>query len=208
MHRWGLRCQAGGCAGTRVRCPGRRKRRDGTPSCERVADGSPAVLWKVPGPDGRRGDGSVEADTEGPALTCASRPARLGGERGDQVPVVAPAISFRSGSWMGGTAFWRPGSQESQAGRYQLRSPRRDIAAGMRMPRTTVASMSTAAAIATPNILNSISDSVAKMENTATMITAALVTTPALPPIPPVIAWGVLHPRCRSSRMRDRMNTW
>ena len=32
----------------------------------------------------------------------------------------------------------------------------------------------------TPNTLNSISDSVAKIENTATMIAAALVTTPAL----------------------------
>ena len=41
---------------------------------------------------------------------------------------------------------------------------------------------------ATPNILNSITESVAKCENTATMITAALVTTPALAPIPPMIA--------------------
>ena len=47
-----------------------------------------------------------------------------------------------------------------------------------------VASMSTAAAMATPNSLNSISPSVAKIENTATMITAALVTTPALDEIP------------------------
>ena len=48
--------------------------------------------------------------------------------------------------------------------------------------------MSTATAMATPNILNSIRDRVAKIENTATMITAALVTTPALRAMPSVIA--------------------
>jgi hypothetical protein len=46
--------------------------------------------------------------------------------------------------------------------------------------------MSTAAAMPTPNILNSIADRAAKIENTATMITAALVTTPALAAMPPV----------------------
>src|SRR4029453_3713696 len=132
-------------------------------------------------------------------------PAQRG--EGDYLPVAAPAISFLAAPPAAGTAFCLPGSQDSQPRRYQLRSPSSDIAAGMSTPRTTVASMSTAAAIATPNILNSISDSVAKMENTATMITAALVTTPALPAIPPVIDWGVLHPRTRSSRRRDRMNT-
>src|SRR5215469_16705307 len=63
----------------------------------------------------------------------------------------------------------------SQAGRYQLRSPSIAIAAGISTPRTMVASMSTAEAMPMPNILNSITDSVAKIENTATMITAALV---------------------------------
>jgi len=48
------------------------------------------------------------------------------------------------------------------------------------MPRTTVASMSTAAARPTPSVLVSTMGSVARMENTATMITAALVATPAL----------------------------
>src|SRR6516165_1347868 len=127
---------------------------------------------------------------------------------GDQPPAVAAAISFWGAASMGGTDCWRPGSQDSQRGRYQLRSPRRDIDAGISTPRTTVASMRTAAARATPNILNSITDSVAKMENTATMITAALVTTPALPAIPPVIDSRVVHPRIRSSLIRDRMNTW
>ena len=51
-----------------------------------------------------------------------------------------------------------------------------------------VASMRIATAMATPKILNSISDSVAKIENTATMITAALVTTPALRAMPSLTA--------------------
>jgi hypothetical protein len=71
-----------------------------------------------------------------------------------------------------------------------------------------VASISTAAAMATPNILNSISDSVAKIENTATMIAAALVTTPALLAMPPVIACRADAPPSRSSLIRLRMNTW
>src|SRR5262249_60607962 len=103
-------------------------------------------------------------------------PARRHGVDDDQPPVAVVAISFRAAPPAGGTAFCWPGSQDSQRGRYQLRSPSRDIAAGMSTPRTTVASMSTAAAIATPDILNSISDSVAQMEDTPTMVTAPLVT--------------------------------
>ena len=71
-----------------------------------------------------------------------------------------------------------------------------------------VASISTAAAVPTPRIFRSMSGSVAKMENTATMISAALVTTPALLAMPPVTASRVVAPRSRSSRMRLRMNTW
>ena len=56
--------------------------------------------------------------------------------------------------------------------------------------------------MATPNTLNSISDRVAKMENTATMITAALVTTPALRAMPSVIAARVDAPPSRSSLIR------
>jgi hypothetical protein len=62
----------------------------------------------------------------------------------------------------------------------QHRSPQQGLAAGNRMPRTTVASMSTAAARPTPSVLVSTMGSAARMENTATMITAALVATPAL----------------------------
>ena len=40
------------------------------------------------------------------------------------------------------------------------------------------------------------------------MITAALVTTPALLATPPTTASVVLAPRARSSRIRLRMNTW
>ena len=93
-------------------------------------------------------------------------------------------------------------------GPLQARSPSMARPAGSRTPRTMVASMSTATAMATPNILNSISDSVAKIENTATMIAAALVTTPALLAIPPVIAFGADAPPSRSSLIRLRMNTW
>ena len=56
------------------------------------------------------------------------------------------------------------------------------------MPRTTVASISTAAAMPTPRIFSSTSDRVAKIEKTATMISAALVTTPALEAMPPTTA--------------------
>src|SRR5262249_1248290 len=133
--------------------------------------------------DGLSARGTPRADTERADPSRGGPSVGRGGEGrgGDYLPGAAPAISFSPTLWMAGTTFCLPGSQDSQPGRYQLRSPSSDIAAGMSTPRTTVASMSTAVAIATPNILNSISDSVAKMENTATMITAALVTTPALP---------------------------
>jgi len=48
--------------------------------------------------------------------------------------------------------------------------------------------------------------SLAKMENTATIMTAALVTTPALLEMPPTSASLVLAPPQRSSRIRLRMN--
>ena len=82
------------------------------------------------------------------------------------------------------------------------------MAAGISSPRTTVASISTAKASPTPSVLTSTNDSVAKMENTATMITAALVTTPALLAMPPTSASWVLAPASRRSRTRLRMNTW
>jgi predicted nucleic acid-binding protein len=72
------------------------------------------------------------------------------------------------------------------------------------MPRTMVASMRTAAAVPTPRIFRSISGSVVKMENTATMMSAALVTTPALDATPPTIACFGDEPRAHSSRTRLR----
>ncbi len=68
--------------------------------------------------------------------------------------------------------------------------------------------MSTATARPMPIILSWISDSVARIEKTATMITAALVTTPALRAIPPSIDSAVVMPLRRSSLIRLRMNTW
>ena len=49
---------------------------------------------------------------------------------------------------------------------------------------------------------------VAKIENTATMITAALVTTPVLEPMPPTMASRGDRPLDQSSRIRLRMNMW
>ena len=68
--------------------------------------------------------------------------------------------------------------------------------------------MSTATAMPTPKILNSMMDKVAKIENTATMITAALVTTPALRAMPLVTASLADAPPSQSSLIRLRMNTW
>ena len=51
-------------------------------------------------------------------------------------------------------------------------------------------------------------DSVARTENTATMITAALVTTLALLAMPPTTASFVLAPPDRRSRIRLWMKTW
>ena len=82
------------------------------------------------------------------------------------------------------------------------------MAAGTRMPRTIVASSSTAKASPTPSILTSMKDSVAKMENTATMMIAALVTTPALLAMPAVMAPTVVSPPRRSSLILLRMKTW
>ena len=75
------------------------------------------------------------------------------------------------------------------------------------MPRTRVASISTAADRPMPSIFSSTRCSAAKIENTATMITAALVTTPALLAMPRVTASLVLAPRSLISRIRLRMNT-
>jgi hypothetical protein len=87
------------------------------------------------------------------------------------------------------------GSQASQRGRYQLRSPSRRITAGTSTPRTTVASSRIAAARPTPTIFKVTSDRVAKIANTATITTAALVTTPAERRMPCSMAAWVEAPR-------------
>jgi hypothetical protein len=80
----------------------------------------------------------------------------------------------------GSSALRRP----SQLGRYQFRSPSNFIVAGSRTPLIGVASITIAAASPTPICLNSMKLSVAKMENTATITIAALVTVPAVEPMP------------------------
>ena len=55
--------------------------------------------------------------------------------------------------------------------------------------------------------MNAIALSVAKIENTATITTAALVTTPAVALIAPATASRLLSPRSTPSRMRLRMKT-
>jgi hypothetical protein len=59
-----------------------------------------------------------------------------------------------------------------------------------------------------PRTFSSTNGSVRKIEKTATMISAALVTTPALEATPPAIASRGDEPRVQCSRMRLRMNTW
>src|SRR6266487_1379717 len=115
--------------------------------------------------------------------------------------------SGRTGSGAGASSR-RPGSQRSHRGKCQQRSPRTAMAAGTSTPRTMLASSRTATAMPTPNILKETRERVAKIEKTATMISAALVTTPALALMPPTIASWVLAPPARSSRMRLWMKTW
>jgi hypothetical protein len=102
----------------------------------------------------------------------------------------------------------RRGSHSSQFGRYQLRSPSNFIVAGSSTPLITVASIRIAAASPTPICLKSMKLRVAKIENTATITIAALVTVPAVEPMPRSIAFSVGMPRSTSSLIRLRMNTW
>ena len=69
-------------------------------------------------------------------------------------------------------------------GRYQFQSPSSFIEAGSSTARMIVASISTAAARPTPACLISSDESVPKSEKTATITSAALVTTPAVTVIP------------------------
>ena len=72
----------------------------------------------------------------------------------------------------------------SHRGRYQLRSPSSAITDGSSTARITVASISTEIARPTASCLNCCTLSVPNTENTATMMIAALVTTPAVDRIP------------------------
>ena len=71
-----------------------------------------------------------------------------------------------------------------------------------------VASSRIAAARPTPSCFMSMVLSVAKMENTATITIAALVTTPAELVMPWPTASRVDRPRARASRMRLTTKTW
>src|SRR5262249_4691108 len=78
----------------------------------------------------------------------------------------------------------RPGRRRSVRGRYQFHSPSSFIEDGNSTARTIVASISTAAASPTPACLISSDESVPKIEKTATITSAALVTTPAVTVMP------------------------
>ncbi|MBB2740550.1 UNVERIFIED_ORG: hypothetical protein FHR35_000370 [Microbispora rosea subsp. rosea] len=68
--------------------------------------------------------------------------------------------------------------------------------------------MTTATAMPTPSILYSMALRVMKTVKTTVMMTAALVTTPALPAIPPVIASRGSAVAAQRSRIRLRMKMW
>src|SRR5207244_3720162 len=93
------------------------------------------------------------------------------------------------------------GSHSSQLGRYQFRSPSSFIVEGTSTARTSVASIRMAAARPMPIILKSIIASVAKIEKTATITIAALVTTLAVDLMPWATASSVFMPRSYASRM-------
>ena len=99
------------------------------------------------------------------------------------------------------------GSHSSQRGRYQFRSPSKAMTEGSSTPRTTVASSRTATASPTLSCLNCCSDKVPKTANTATMMMAALVTTPAVLRMPCPTASLAGSPRSCASLIRETTNT-
>src|SRR5215210_1346250 len=132
------------------------------------------------------------------------------GHHWDQGSYAALGISSESDSSAGASPSSAGpfGSHSSQLGRYQFQSPSSFIAAGSRTPRTSVASISTAAARPTPNCFMSMNESVAKTPNTPTITSAAAVTTPAVDLMPWPTASSVDSPRSTASLIRLRMNTW
>src|SRR5215204_604495 len=103
---------------------------------------------------------------------------------------------------------WTSGSQVSQEGRYQLRSPRSFIVAGTRTERTMVASISSATAMPKPICWNAIVSPIAKPQKTAMMMSAAPVMRRAVEPMPKEIAAFVSPVWVYRSRMRLSRNTW
>lgn len=79
---------------------------------------------------------------------------------------------------------------------------------GSTTTRTTSTSISTATPNPTPSCFISTIDRVAKIENTATITTAALVTVPADPMMPSATALRIGRPRSTPSRIRLTTNTW
>ncbi len=71
-----------------------------------------------------------------------------------------------------------------------------------------MASIRTATARPTPICFITCMDSVPKTANTPTMITAALVTTPAVLRMPWATAARVGRPRSYASLIRETTNTW
>jgi hypothetical protein len=94
------------------------------------------------------------------------------------------------------------GSHSSHVGRYQFHSPSSFIAAGSRTARMTVASITTATARPKRVCLASIVEIVANRPKTATMISAALVTVPAVCVIAWRTAFSVDSPRPLPPRIR------
>src|SRR5204863_8849696 len=103
-------------------------------------------------------------------------------------PRPGPCRGYEAGLGFAGTVDGSSGSSRgshwSQPGRYQFRSPSSFMVAGRSTARTRVASIRIAAASPTPNCLKNSIARAAKIEKTATITIAALVTTPAVDLIP------------------------
>src|SRR5262249_49935005 len=145
-----------------------------------------------------RGEPGSHPDLLSTAVRRHRRSRRHNGYRSEEAfagafkRVVVPWAVRRSAA-AGATTPGRPsnrpaspvlGSHSSGRGRYQFQSPSSFIEAGSSTARTMVASISTAAARPTPACLTSSAVSVPKIENTPTITSAALVTTPAVRVIP------------------------
>src|SRR5262245_10901165 len=102
----------------------------------------------------------------------------------------------------------RRGIHSSQLGRYQFHSPSSFIALGRSTDLMTVASMRSATATPKPICWNMIRSPRAKPENTATMISAALVMMRAVDATPNVTASVGSPVWMWRSRSRLSRNTW